>query len=240
MSGDGLTRYYPQLTGPERSRLLILARARLDSAEEDRLFQTCPRMRYTGNDWTFIRHSMAAREVMGAFVLDSMRYLGWLDAIAMLNDPVEGLYNLLLKSVRELIDELEANLEASRDGDDVADEDDTEETSAPLLDEATELSNSEFVDTASHPLLAMDSMKRVAISILSAQWTAFDAVCREDMDLDGETVLRALWPGHWERMARYRPAMERAAGEPDERFVRHKAEWQELAHDIWLIALGSE
>ncbi len=50
----GLGRLYDKLSLEERFRLDVLALARGDEEESERLTATCPRRGYTMNDWEFV------------------------------------------------------------------------------------------------------------------------------------------------------------------------------------------
>ena len=64
MSGKkGLGHLYDRLTLEERFRLDVLAMARGDEEESERLTRTCPRRGYTMNDWGFIGRWETAREL---------------------------------------------------------------------------------------------------------------------------------------------------------------------------------
>jgi hypothetical protein len=64
MSGKkGLGRLYDRLTPEERFRLDVLALARGDEEESERLTDTCPRRGYTMSDWGFVGRWEAAREL---------------------------------------------------------------------------------------------------------------------------------------------------------------------------------
>src|SRR5215210_1643159 len=83
MSGKkGLGRLYDQLTPEERFRLGVLALARGDEEESERLARTCPRHTYTMNDLEFVGRWEAARELaMCAYVdvasrMDKIKMIG--------------------------------------------------------------------------------------------------------------------------------------------------------------------
>jgi len=63
MSKSGLHRYYDRLTPEERFRLDVLAMARDDSAESERLVGSCPRVSYTMNDRGFAGRWQGAIEI---------------------------------------------------------------------------------------------------------------------------------------------------------------------------------
>jgi hypothetical protein len=54
VSKNGLHRHYDRLTPEERFRLDVLAMAREDSRESERLVSSCPRVSYTMNEMGFV------------------------------------------------------------------------------------------------------------------------------------------------------------------------------------------
>src|SRR5918995_7021979 len=71
----GLGRLYDRLTPEERFRLKILALARGDEEESERLTATCPRRDYTMYDWGFVGRWEAARELAILAYVDVVRRL---------------------------------------------------------------------------------------------------------------------------------------------------------------------
>jgi hypothetical protein len=63
MSKKGLQRHYDRLTPKERFRLDVLAMAREDSRESERLVSSCPRFSYTMNDMGFVERWRSAIEI---------------------------------------------------------------------------------------------------------------------------------------------------------------------------------
>lgn len=63
MSGKGLHRHYDRLDAEERFRLDVLATARDDSRESERLVSSCPRFSYTMNDVSFVERWRSAIEI---------------------------------------------------------------------------------------------------------------------------------------------------------------------------------
>ena len=63
MSKKGLYRHYDRLTPEERFRLDVLATARGDSQESERLTSSCPRFSYTMNDVGFVDRWRSAIEI---------------------------------------------------------------------------------------------------------------------------------------------------------------------------------
>jgi hypothetical protein len=71
----GLGRLYDRLSPEERFRLDVLALARGDEEESERLTATCPRRAYTMNDWGFVGRWEAARELAMLAYVDVVRRL---------------------------------------------------------------------------------------------------------------------------------------------------------------------
>jgi hypothetical protein len=63
MSKNGLHRHYDQLTPEERFRLDVLAMARGDAAESERLVGSCPKLSYKMNDRAFVGRWMGAMDI---------------------------------------------------------------------------------------------------------------------------------------------------------------------------------
>ena len=63
MSKNGLHRHYDRLTPEERFRLDVLAMARGDAAESERLVGSCPKLSYTMNDRAFVGRWTSAMEI---------------------------------------------------------------------------------------------------------------------------------------------------------------------------------
>jgi hypothetical protein len=70
-----LGRLYYRLTPEERFRLDVLALARGDEEESERLTATCPRRNYTMNDSGFVGPWEAARELAMLSYVDVVRRL---------------------------------------------------------------------------------------------------------------------------------------------------------------------
>ena len=63
MSKNGLHRHYDRLDADERFRLDVLATAREDSRESERLLMSCPRFSYTMNEMGFVERWRSAIEI---------------------------------------------------------------------------------------------------------------------------------------------------------------------------------
>jgi hypothetical protein len=80
-SKKGLGRLYDRLSPEERFRLDVLALARGDEEESERVTATCPRRDYTMYDWGFVGRWEAARELALLTYVDVVRRL---DKIGMI------------------------------------------------------------------------------------------------------------------------------------------------------------
>jgi hypothetical protein len=63
MSKNGLRRYYDRLMPEERFRLDVLAMARGDAAESERLVGSCPKLSYRMNDRAFVGRWTGAMDI---------------------------------------------------------------------------------------------------------------------------------------------------------------------------------
>src|SRR5215212_9925536 len=78
----GLGHLYDRLTPEERFRLGVLALARGDEEESERLTATCPRRAYTMNDRKFVGRWEAARELAVLAYMDVETRLNKIKMIA--------------------------------------------------------------------------------------------------------------------------------------------------------------
>src|ERR687889_764620 len=88
MSKNGLHRHYDRLTPEERFRLDVLAMARGDAAESERLVGSCPKLSYRMNDRGFVG-----------------RWTGVIDITLRVRIPLEGLLSKLwmVDALRQLV-----------------------------------------------------------------------------------------------------------------------------------------
>ena len=79
-----LTRLYDRLTPDERFLLTLAAKARGDKTESERLIRECPRRSYYVRDAEFDQRIEASQWLGLAVMTDTMKMLGWLDLLAVL------------------------------------------------------------------------------------------------------------------------------------------------------------
>src|SRR5215218_3259482 len=97
----GLGGLYDRLSPEERFRLKVLALARGDEEESERLTATCPRCDYPMYDWGFFRRWEAARELAMLAYMDVARRL---DKIKMIG-AFRGLFPYLGTIWQDDVDE---------------------------------------------------------------------------------------------------------------------------------------
>ena len=88
MSKNGLHRHYDRLDAQERFRLDVLAMARGDAAESERLVGSCPKLSYRMNDQAFVG-----------------RWMGAIDITLRVRVPLEGLLSRLrmIEGFRQIV-----------------------------------------------------------------------------------------------------------------------------------------
>ena len=87
---------YPLTSGAERFRLALAALARGDLAEHAHLLRTRPVVTVRMTDPDFDRHALATLALVHALLLRCAPYVGWLDLLEILNEPVWEAIDLLL------------------------------------------------------------------------------------------------------------------------------------------------
>jgi hypothetical protein len=78
---NGLHRHYDRLSGEERFRLDVLAMARGDTRESERLVSSCPRATYTMTDRAFGGRWTAARNATGGLQVLCAEQIGKLATV---------------------------------------------------------------------------------------------------------------------------------------------------------------
>jgi hypothetical protein len=110
MRRNGHARYYDRLTPEERFRLDILAMARGDKVESDRLSRTCPRRTYTMNERGFTGRWFGAMDITLRTYLHLAGYLEQLKIV----EVVRVMLSYPQTFAREAA--LEAYIEGHQDG----------------------------------------------------------------------------------------------------------------------------
>lgn len=163
---DKLLQMYNRLTGEERARALILAMARDDRDEVQRLNVTCPRKEYRMADAAYVDWLDAAQTVTWLAALD----LGPRLVELRMARSIRGLLGLMVDHLAMGAAVAQAQTEA----DVVAALDKAKADRAPVLEEADKL----IADLAGN---------------VAAILAAFGRVAQERMGLDAQTLFKAFF-----------------------------------------------
>src|SRR5919112_1336192 len=199
-SKKGLGRLYDRLTQEERFRLDVLALARGDEEESERLTATCPRRGYTMNDWEFVGRWDAARELaLLAYVDVVTRRLDKIDTIA----ASRGLFPYL-----STIWQYDAHV-AYLDGHEAgshhawnrsgkageppgweAEEEEAERNADPTIDEDLQKWTGEGRYASLEGKL--EEMERELVREALTAWLDFAGFCAQEMGLEAKDLVEAL------------------------------------------------
>jgi hypothetical protein len=198
-SKKGLGRLYDRLSPEERFRLDVLALARGDEEESERLTATCPRRDYTMNDWGFVGRWEAARELAMCTYVDVVRRL---DKIKMIG-AFRGLFPYLSTIWEDDVhwayfDGHEARsrhawTRSGKAGEPPgweADEEEAERNADPTMVENLE----KWTGEGRYARLAgkLEEMERELVREALPPWLGFAGFCAQEMGLEAEKLLEAL------------------------------------------------
>ena len=195
----GLGRLYDRLTPEERFRLDVLALARGDEEESERLTATCPRRDYTMNDWGFVGRWEVARELALLAYVDVVRRL---DKIKMIG-AFRGLFPYLSTIWQDDVHEayFDGHMAGSRHAWNrsgktgeppgwEADEEEAERNADPTIDEDLQ----KWTGEGTYARLAgkLEEMEGELVREALTAWLGFARFCEQEMGLEAEKLLEAL------------------------------------------------
>jgi hypothetical protein len=163
----GLGRLYDRLSPEERFRLDVLALARGDEEESERLTATCPRRDYTMNDWGFVGRWQAARELAMCAYVDVVRRL---DKIKMI-----GAFRSLFPYLSTIWED---------------DAEEAERNADPTIDEDLEKWTGEGRYASLEGKL--EEMERELVGEALTAWLGFAHFCEREMGLEAKDLVEAL------------------------------------------------
>src|SRR5215216_4070332 len=195
----GLGGLYDRLTPEERFRLDVLALARGDEEESERLTATCPRRGYTMNDWGFVGRWEAARELAMLAYVDVVRRLDKINTIAAFRSLFPYLSTIWEDDVHwAYFDGHEAGCRhawtrSGKAGEPPgweADEEEAERNADPTMVENLE----KWTGEGRYARLAgkLEEMERELVREALTAWSGFVAFCAEEMGLKAEKLLEVL------------------------------------------------
>jgi hypothetical protein len=198
-SKKGLGRLYDRLMPEERFRLKVLALARGDEEESERLTATCPRRDYTMYDWGFVGRWEAAQELALLAYVDVVRRL---DKIKMIG-AFRGLFPYLSTIWQDDVhwayfDGHKAGCrhawnrigKAGEPPGWEADEEEAERNADPTIDEDLQKWRSEGRYARLQEKL--EEMERELVREALTAWLGFARFCEQEMGLEAEKLLEVV------------------------------------------------
>src|SRR5215208_3087450 len=228
MSGKkGLGRLYDRLTPEERFRLDVLALARGDEEESERLIRTCPRRGYTMNDWAFVGRWEAARELAMLAYVDVARRLDKIGMIGAFRSLFPYLSTVWQDDVHEayfaghMAGSRHAWNSSGKTGEPPgweADEVEAERNADPTIDEDLK----KWTGKGRYTRLEgkLEEMERELVREALIAWVGLGRFCAQEMGLEAQKLLEALAIPFAERVRDLEELGARHEVEPDEGGVK--------------------
>jgi hypothetical protein len=238
-SKKGLGRLYDRLTPEERFRLDVLALARGDEEESERLTATCPRRSYTMNDWGFVGRWEAARELTMLTYMDVARCLEKIKVIAAFRSAFPYLRTISQDDLHSaFLDGHEAGSHhvwnrSGKAGEPPGwetDEEEMERNADPAIDETlqkwTRTCEENYVRFES----TLEEMERELARQALTVWSGFADFCAKELGLEAEKLLEALARPFAERVRDLEELSERHEVEPE---VKGVQEYTSIMTEVW-------
>jgi hypothetical protein len=195
----GLGRLYDRLSPEERFRLDVLALARGDEEESERLTATCPRRDYTMYDWGFVGRWEAAQELTLLAYVDVVRRLDKIKMIGAFRGLFPYLSNIWQDDVHEAyFDGHKAGSRhawnrSGKTGEPPgweADEEEAERNADPGMDENLQ----KWTGERRYDRLEgkLEEMERELVREALTAWLGFAGFCAQEMGLEAEKLLEAV------------------------------------------------
>jgi hypothetical protein len=239
MSKSDLHRYYDRLTAEERFRLDVLAMARGDSQESERITNTCPRRDYIMNDWGFVGRWQAAQVLAMLAYMDLARCLDKIQMIAAFRVVQPYLRTVWVNDTHQAY--FDGHHAGSRHAWRKADEegeppgwerDDAkaERNADPGLDEALDKWTGQVKAIDDRLSKSLEALERSLVEEGLAVWSAFSGFCREEMGLDSKKLLAAFANSFAERAGKLENLAARLEVKPDPESVQ---EYRSILFEAW-------
>jgi hypothetical protein len=232
MSKNGLHRHYDRLTSEERFRLDVLAMARGDKQESERLVTSCPRYTYTMNDRGFTGRWLGALDLTLRLYLDIAGYLDRIKTIEAVRVVLP--YHETFARPRMLDAFVEGHRAGARQGWREA----GGEGAAPEwpLDGVDEEKVDELAESGASVLPEiLEGLERQQATHALTIWRGFRAFCEDRMGLEATKILGVTLEPSLERVEELEAMSERLELEPDEESVEEIRD--ELA-EAWRLVEG--
>src|SRR5215204_1309359 len=195
----GLGRHYDRLSPEERFRLKILALARGDEEESERLTATCPRRDYTMYDWGFVGRWEAAQELALLAYVDVVRRLDKIKMIGAFHSIFPYLSYIWQDDAHwaysdgHMAGSRHAWNRSGKTGEPPgweADEEEAERNTDPAIDEDLQ----KWTGDGRYARLGgkLEEMERELVREALTAWLGFSGFCDKEMGLEAEKLLEAL------------------------------------------------
>jgi hypothetical protein len=220
-----LGRLYDRLTPEERFQLDVLALARGDEEESERLVASCPRREYTMYDWGFVGRLEAAQKLAMLAYMDVARPLEKIRVIAAFRSAFPYLRTISQEDAyRAYLDGHEAGSryawnKSGKAGDPPgwgADEEEAERNADPTIDEALQRWTGHSEKSYALFEGKLEEMERELVREALTAWSGFADFCARELGLEAEKLVEAL----------ARPFAERVQ-DLEELSARHEIEAEE-------------
>jgi hypothetical protein len=196
----GLERMYDVLNWEERFRLVLEALSRQDEAEVSRLSETCPlkTLTWTQNDPDFADPVRASSQITLAVCSELTQLLSTLQTIELLKEHISFSLERLAKESA-----LSYQLGWHKGCDHAwwaADKqgpfpwNDGANLAARARDMAEQVMNEMQQSTDGGPQRDLEDARETLLLRVRSLWEAFSRLCRTEMNLDSEKVVRAWYP----------------------------------------------
>jgi hypothetical protein len=218
----GFGRLYGRLTPEERFRLDVLALARGDRKESDRLAATCPLRDYTMNDWGFVGRWEVARELAMLAYMDVAERLGKINMIEAFSGLLPYLRTTWQNDVHRAYFAGHAagsrhawtrsgNAEEPPGWE--ADDEEAERNADPTIDEDLR----KWTGDGRYARLegTLEEMERELVREALTAWMGFADFCAREMELEAEKLLEALEAPFADRVRELQGLSARHGVEPD-------------------------
>src|SRR5215218_7407447 len=218
----GLGGLYDRLTPEERFRLDVLALARGDEEESERLTATCPRRSYSMNDRKFVGRWETARELALLAYMDVVRPMDKIKMIAAFRSIIPYLSTIWQNDVHcAYFDGHKAGSrhawnrsgKAEEPPGWEADEEKAERNADPTIDEDLQKLSGERRYARLERTL--EDIERDLVGVALTAWVGFGRFCAQEMGLEAENLLEALARPFAERVRDLEELGARHDGEPE-------------------------
>jgi hypothetical protein len=242
-SKKGLGRLYDRLTPEERFRLKVLALARGDEEESERLTATCPRRDYTMYDWGFVGRWEAAQELALLAYVDVVRRLDKIKIIGAFRGMFPYLSTIWQDDVHEAyFDGHKAGSRhawnrSGKTGEPPgweADEEEAERNADPAIDENLQKWTGER--RYAHLEGKLEEMERELVREALTAWVGFAGFCTQEMGLEAEKLLEVVARPFAERVRELEELSARYEVEAD---VEGVEEYLVMMTEAWRRGLES-